>query len=1110
MRKKTLRSYVFFVFLSAVLFSSAPALAQQGKTDYYRGLDLYHQRDYEGARKAFQEHLKHVPDDPAAKRWLEKALREIAKETGRPIEAESFGEVAAPAGRSPSNDYERGIAFYRGGEYAQAIQSFRSHLKKKPRHIPTQQWIALVEAHLSAKGVSQFMIEQLPAGSAGSLQAGAAIPPGAGQAGPAGGITQIQQRFIEELHSKENALKTAQVKLDQAQTELERVRRKLAIRTQQVARSIRQTKRAIAQTAEAERVSRALADQMNALGYAHDRFTDELQSKSGELKDAQAKLQDAQNELERLRNESEAVSEARAETESRLADVMKDRNVRFAHQMKAVRYARKRFADELGAKQKALEEVESRAADLRTQLENTRRSLDRKANDAAGVEKAMIETEKSLKGIADSKEKMSSVIGTLRSTQERLAADLREKEAALEASQANEAKLKREIEETREALNRKSGDRAALQNELLKSKLALAEAAEENKKLSASVETLSSTQSRLERDLEARELALKSTAGREADLASDLETVQRDRGTKSADVQQLRRTLQAVETQLQEAEAARGRMAETVEGLRATQDRLTRELEAKEGVIRAAQENLSRTQSELQRVLQSAQVKEKELVSRLEEARQALLKQTQETSNVQKALLETERKLAEAGENRSALAAEVTQLKQTEERLMAEVKRQQDELAVARVNFASGKEAYQTRLDEANRALAETEKSLEQVGRYYQMSEASRLDIEKRLGGAAQDLRSKEQALRTAQGKEQEYISQLDTARKALTQKTADASRIEKSRIEAEGRLAQALSEKEAISSAAAKGEAQRGELEQRVQDLASRLGSVQAALFAKEKEFAGVQAQAAEVLQKALAAQEARAAAESRLAALESKIRGLEETLGQTERALGQVSKNFQLSEDQRGEAEKRLARAEAERGRLAEEINALRANEGRLAEESARREAQLGEMRAEMAKQKNSYEARLAESGAAAADLRRSLDGVTVHYQASENARLDAERRVLELLNGQNTLKAELGRMNDARRELSQEIEAARARLAELQDRGARLEAEASRESEARRQLESQIVLASRREADARAQVENLKQQISRTLPDLQNAMRALAVQTASEDATGGGAAE
>lgn len=197
-----------FVLFSALFIwgvFASPALAQTSKADYYRGLDLYHAGDYEGARKAFETQLEKTPDDASVKQWLGLA-RERAETSPAPAvsppalslpavslpnpsngsnppaaiaavpvaasapqapQAESWSEpTPAPAPAKPTapvkavtsssdateDDYEKGISLYLSGDYENSIKAFNRYLQANPGHIATQQWITLVKALVPGSG----------------------------------------------------------------------------------------------------------------------------------------------------------------------------------------------------------------------------------------------------------------------------------------------------------------------------------------------------------------------------------------------------------------------------------------------------------------------------------------------------------------------------------------------------------------------------------------------------------------------------------------------------------------------------------------------------------------------------------------------------------------------------------------------------------------------------------------------------------------------------------------------------------------------------------------------------------------------------------------------
>lgn len=1087
---------LFYVLIPVIvsLFFSIPAYAASSKADYYRGLDLYHQRDYQGSVRAFETHLKKVPDDPAAKKWLKKAIEEASR-TGEVVEvkqpANLLGAELPSKSEKPSDDYEQGIALYRSGDYDAAMRSFQTYLKHHPKHVPTQQWVSLVQAHLSSKGTSQFMIEQLP-----TLAQAPAVPtiiaPKPDRA------PQIQTKYLDELRTKETALETAQDKLAKAQQELERLRRKLAMRTQQVARAIRQSKRAISQTAEAERVSKALADQMNALGYAHERFTEELEAKSTQLKEAQEKLARAEKELNGLRVESESVAQARLATEKRLERVTHDRNQRFMNQMKAIRFARRKFAEELQAKETALASSQERENQLRTELETSKKSLMRKSADITGVEQALVETEEGLAVMASSKEQLAKVVETLRTQQKRLTEELQARERELAATEGREAALRTQLENTKRALSRRTGDATTIEKTFLETENKLAQVTATNEKLAKDIEFLQANETKLNKQLLAKEQALAAAQGRETELRNRLEGTQRILSAKAEDVTGTESALIQKRQELQDLSASNERLAKEIDALRSTQTQLTQELQAKEADLLAVRQQLGQTQSQLQRVLQEARAKEAGLISKLEEAKKTLIRQTNETAGIQQKLLQTEKSLAETADERNALANEVAALREAGKRLQIRMQKQQAALSEVQTDFAKQKETFQARLEEANAALYSTERTLNQVTTYYQMSENSRLAIESKLAEANQDLREKEKSLIVAQTNEKDYVEELKAAKRDLNLKIEEANRIEQSRRETESRLTRVLEDKRSLDQELSHMHRERDRLLSHIHDLEGQMKGLESQFQKEEHAVAQMrresqakiqtlQTERAKKDQQIITAQEARLGAERRLAELQTKLKSMEESLIQTERALGQVSKNLQLSEEQRIETEKRLQEALKQRQGVADQTASLRDSEKRL-------QAQV-----------SNYESHLRAAEATLRETESALAQVSGYYQTSENARVEAEMRMAELLHDQEALRGEVQRLSGIRNQWTRELEGTRTELklasenlrrleAELENQRAEFEQRLREEIEVRRDLESQILVAARREAEARSQMERLREQIGRTLPELQNAMRSL----------------
>ena len=60
----------FWIILLCCFGLSLTAFSQSDKSDYYRGLDLYHKGDYASAIQAFELQLKKTPDDASVHQCL--------------------------------------------------------------------------------------------------------------------------------------------------------------------------------------------------------------------------------------------------------------------------------------------------------------------------------------------------------------------------------------------------------------------------------------------------------------------------------------------------------------------------------------------------------------------------------------------------------------------------------------------------------------------------------------------------------------------------------------------------------------------------------------------------------------------------------------------------------------------------------------------------------------------------------------------------------------------------------------------------------------------------------------------------------------------------------
>jgi len=134
------------------------ALAEESKSSFYKGLDLYHAGNYKGAVEEFELQLSETPDDTSIKRWLTLAGRRADEpQKGQTIQLAKA--ITPHAGTIPSelkDRYERGIDLFLSKEYEAARQSFKRFLDNSPGHSASQQWLELLETPPSESEIPQI------------------------------------------------------------------------------------------------------------------------------------------------------------------------------------------------------------------------------------------------------------------------------------------------------------------------------------------------------------------------------------------------------------------------------------------------------------------------------------------------------------------------------------------------------------------------------------------------------------------------------------------------------------------------------------------------------------------------------------------------------------------------------------------------------------------------------------------------------------------------------------------------------------------------------------------------------------------------------------------
>ena len=104
--------------------------AENNRTHYYRGLDLYHAGAYEGAINAFNSQLRKTPNNAPVIRWLGLAKRRFNQETRwMDTKPQSFRRSRQSQNFVKTTDhFEEGIAYYMAKYYTAARTSFKRYL----------------------------------------------------------------------------------------------------------------------------------------------------------------------------------------------------------------------------------------------------------------------------------------------------------------------------------------------------------------------------------------------------------------------------------------------------------------------------------------------------------------------------------------------------------------------------------------------------------------------------------------------------------------------------------------------------------------------------------------------------------------------------------------------------------------------------------------------------------------------------------------------------------------------------------------------------------------------------------------------------------------------
>ena len=677
-----------FLVLS-LLFSACPAWSETaassssgGKADYYLGLDLYHDKDYEGSVRAFKAQLEKTPEDASARAWLKKAMEKSGAGSLTPTEIASASSVteamaARSSGAEPvSDEYQRGVALYREGDYSNAITAFRNHLKDNPRSVPARQWLALLQSHKSGVGNPQFGFEQRP------------VVPQAILAQPAAASAPIVAPAVsKQVPQGEAALRE----------EYLRLRDELELRTQQVARSISQTKRAIAQNDATAKVNTDLTAEVESLRARYDELNGGIAGKEKALNEAQKKLDKALASV-KSRPGKDNSAEIRK---------IKDRQAALQKELRAKDSSLKRTASDLKAVRKELDRaLKAPSADISqgdieslkqtqgilsqdlqtgqtalqeagTELENTKRELEAANARAASGDTALEQSHRELAAAVQAQQILSSELEALKTSRGRTETGFASKTQELEkaADELAEARQKaaslsgetRRLSDEISALRQeRDGIAARVQQEFGQKDAEIAQARGEAQELSEKTAALNTQRDSLalqmHQQLQQKDALIgsaKTETGKAQQARQELETrlegLSAELAAKSAQSAELQRAAGEAEKRLDDSAAEAGRLSEQLAALRVVRETLSGELQQKAQALQAAQADAAAARKGLQ--------------DQIDALGSTLRQKSTENSQLLQAQQAAQQRLLDSSKQAEALAGQVASLRDAQGKL---------------------------------------------------------------------------------------------------------------------------------------------------------------------------------------------------------------------------------------------------------------------------------------------------------------------------------------------------------------------------------------------------------------------------------------------------------
>jgi len=1074
---------IFFVISSLV---TPVAFARAGKADYYLGLDLYHEKDYEGSARAFQQQLSKTPEDISAQRWYSKALERSRLSREEQLAPKS--EEPAKAAPSFDSDYDRGVSLYRDNQYAQAQLAFEKHLKNNPNHVPSRQWLALLDAHRPTVDPKTLLdrpiAKDLAAKSAAQRHAAPAAPPaplmtrGNPQFGmeqnamsPAMPATVLKPiSFGEKLKSigigKTKAEPPASLTPilspnapapPSAATlaEIEKLRQELNLRNEQIRRAIVQTKRAITQTDEAEAINAKLGQEIEALHKREAELSAELDKKKSEL----ASLQSARTQKSAPQTQpAQKINAQAAETEKNL---------------------RAEIAQLAAAKNGALEAQKQATEKL----------------DA--IVKAKAESDKNLTLVKNDLEK------ELAQTK----VDPAQTTAAAEALAKKEAELLK-LRQDSSAAQRQFDIRFGQLERTLETAEARAQSLEQEKKL-----------------LQTRVTSI------ENERASSVKKIETETGAAKTAlqnrIQELSEWGRDLRTKLEEKTAAANENEKTLKQALDDRKALADAKAALEQEIKQRNEQINQALEETRIATAINKRREKELA-------QSTLKLEASSEDLKQAAALLEKAAIEKKNLESsitALEAEKSSLVAVLMNKEAALTAAEREAAEAKSQINGGLKISEAKQKQITDQLHSAEQNLARIAASYQASEDARLDAERRAVENAR--RGKDVAMRLI-AKEKELSSALATE-EALRRTIAefderlkndedDHAALQTARLAAEARAAETktqavefeaqirslLNERKSLVARIEKAEA---DLNESRSNLLASQTQIESIRRQSEETATALEAELATSARKLEIATQARHLSEERADAAQKQLEGTAQALDNSERALNLSNQKYQKAEGARSEAERKLAEVLKNTQGLAGQIQTLRDSKSKILTQIRDREFVLESLQADFTKRADALERRAAQSESA-------LRQVSARYQESEQSRMASEKRLGEIAHERDAIVSEISGLRAQAAALQSDLRRrdaayreARAELAAVSEDASRERAEAAsqlshlekvleesraqgillanhleRERSLRKNLESRVAQTELSDTQTRTKIKNLRNQLNNTLPQLQ----------------------